>query len=438
MQQKIEQDKEQGTFVTLLQSVQWLVFMISGIIAVPIVVGAAFDMSAVEIASFMQRMFFITGVATLLQLWFGHRLPLIEGSAGMWWALFILLAAMTPAGEKGVVLQQLEMGLIVAGLLLMVLSLLPLMQRIRELFTPLVTGVYLILLVLQLCGAFFKGMLGVSMTGHLDFRVAGISLLVIVLVLFVSSRGKGLLRSMGPLIGLATGWIMFALLGLTEPSVAAEASAGWFALPELFAWGMPLWDFGVVLTSLLTALILISNIVASILVISKTLDQETDASTYRRGLFGNGLNSVFSGGLSVVGLVPLSVSAGFIMTTGIRAKLPFIIGAVLVAISGLLPFVGQFFAMLPAEVAYAATFVPFAQMLGFGIRDLISLEPSNRNLLVIGITLMVGVGVMFLPPDALLTLPPWARNVFANGLLIGLLLCLLLEHVVYREKKTIE
>jgi len=434
VQEQLGQDKEQGMFVTLLHSVQWLVFMISGVIAVPIVVGNAFDLSTVEIASFMQRMLFITGVATLLQLWVGHRLPLIEGSAGMWWALFILLATMAPAGEKGILLQQLEMGLIVAGGLMIVLSFLPIMQRIRELFTPLVTGVYLILLVLQLCGAFLKGMFGVSMTGHIDFRVAGISLLVVVLVLFISARGKGLVRSMGPLIGLATGWILFELLGLTEPSVVEETTSGWFLLPELFAWGMPVWDFGVVLASLLTASVLISNIVASILVISKTLEQETDASTYRRGLLGNGLSSVLSGGLSVVGLVPMSVSAGFIMTTGIRAKLPFLIGAVLVALSGLLPFVGQFFAMLPAEVAYAATFVPFAQMLGFGVRDLISLEPSNRNLLVIGISLMVGVGVMFLPPDALLTLPAWARNVFANGLLIGLILCLILEHVVYRKR----
>jgi xanthine/uracil permease len=408
--------------------------MISGIIAVPIVVGAAFDLSTAEISSFMQRMFFITGVATLLQLFWGHRLPLIEGSAGMWWALFTLMAAMAPAGDKGIVLQQLEMGLIAAGVMLIVVSLLPIMHRIRELFTPLVTGVYLCLLVLQLCGAFFKGMLGVSMTGHVDFRVAGVSLVAIVLVLLVSNKGKGLFRSMGPLVGITMGWGLFALLGLTEPRVPSDEAAGWFSLPELFAWGAPVWDFGVVLTALVTGAILISNVVASILVLSKTVDQEADTSTLRRGLLGNGVNSILSGGLSVVGLVPLSVSAGFIMTTGIRARLPFIIGAILVAISGLLPFVGQFFAMLPSEVAYAATFIPFAQMFGFGVRDLMGIEPSNRNLLIIGMTFMVGVGVMFLPPDALITLPPWARNLFANGLLVGLIVCLLLEHVVFRKR----
>ena len=352
----------------------------------------------------------------------------------MWWALFILLAAMAPTGDKGIILQQLEMGLIAAGVMLVIVSFLPIMERIRDLFTPLVTGVYLVLLVLQLCGAFFKGMLGVTMTGHVDFRVAGVSLSVIVLVLLVSGRGKGLFRSMGPLIGIATGWALFALLGMTEPRIPGDETAGWFVLPELFAWGAPIWDFGVVLTSLLTGAILISNVVASILVISRTLDREADASTYRLGLRGNGVNTILSGGLSVVGLVPLSVSAGFIMTTGIRARLPFIIGAVLIAISGLLPFVGQFFAMLPAEVAYAATFIPFAQMLSFGVRDLMGVEPSNRNLLIIGMTMMVGVGVMFLPPDALSSLAPWARNLFANGLLVGLILCLLLEHVIFKEK----
>ena len=44
----IETQPRPITLVTVLQSVQWLVFMISGIIAVPIVVGAAFDLSTAE------------------------------------------------------------------------------------------------------------------------------------------------------------------------------------------------------------------------------------------------------------------------------------------------------------------------------------------------------------------------------------------------------
>lgn len=421
-----------------LQSVQWMVFLLASIIAVPIVVGAAFDLSAAEISTFIQRMLLVSGVATLLQVLFGHRLPLLEGAAGMWWALFLTMAAMAAGGDKGAVLQQLEMGLIAAGILLCVVSLMPFMARIRDLFTPLVTGVYLVLLVVSLSGSFFKGMMGVSRTGHIDGTVVALCLVVILIVLFLSLKGRGLWRSMGPLFGIATGWILFAVFGFIDRGAAGSAStegmSHWFALPEPLAWGAPIWDFGVVLTSVLTGLILISNVVASILVVARTLGSEVTADTYRRGLFGNGVSALLSGLMSIVGPVPLSVSAGFIMTTGIRAKRPFVIGAILVTLSGLFPFIGDFFATLPSEVAYASMFVPFAQMMGFGIRDLMGLVPSQRNLLVIGISLMVGIGVMFLPPDAFQSLAPWLRNLLANGLLIGLIMCLLLEHVVFRDK----
>jgi xanthine/uracil permease len=61
--------------------------------------------------------------------------------------------------------------------------------------------------------------------------------------------------------------------------------------------------------------------------------------------------------------------------------------------------------------------------------------PTPRNLLVIGLSLMVGIGMMFMPPAAFESTAPWLRNIMANGLLVGLILCLLLEHVVFKEKK---
>ncbi|PWK15819.1 purine/pyrimidine permease [Tumebacillus permanentifrigoris] len=430
--QALREPAPRGTMLWL-QSVQWMVFLLANTIAAPIVVGAAFDLPAGDVSSLVQRILLVSGGMTLLQVLVGHRLPLIEGAAGMWWALFLTLAAVATGGDKGAVLRQLEMGMIIAGVVLVLLSLLPLMGRLRDLFTPLVTGVYLILLVVSLSGSFFKGMLGITRTGGIDGTVVLMSLGVILIVLMLSLKGRGLWRSMGPLIGIVIGWALFAAFGYLDREATGEATH-WFALPQLFAWGTPIWDTGIVLTSVLTGVILISNVVASILVVARTLGQEISSDTYRRGLRGNGIGSVLSGMFATIGPVPLSVSAGFISTTGIRSKRPFLIGATMVALSGLFPIIGDFFATLPSEVAYAALFVPFAQMMGFGIRDLMSLEPSPRNLQVIGFSLMVGIGVMFLPPSAIATLDPWLRNLVANGILVGLLLCLFLEHVVFRER----
>lgn len=414
-----------------IQSIQWAVFMLTNIVAVPVVVGGAFEMTPAEISTFMLRMLFITGAATLVQLFLGHRMPIVEGGAGMWWALFILLGTMTAAPERGHLLQQLEMGLIISGIFLAVLSYLPIITKIRNLFTPIVTGVYLILLVCQMSGSFFKSMLGITATGRLDGRISVICFVEVLLILIISLRAKGVWKSMGPLIGIIFGWLLFRFFGLMETTVYVPAHS--FGLPKLLSWGMPSFDFGIALTSVITAVVLISNVIASILVIGISLEKEIHPVEYQKGIFGNGINLLLSGLFSVVGVVPLSVSGGFISTTGIKEKRPLIIGAVIILAAGFFPYIGEFFSTLPLEVAYASLFIPFSQMLGFGVRDLMGRQPTSRNLLVIGLSLMVGIGMMFMPAESFASVVPWLRNIISNGLLMGLILCLLLEHVVFPE-----
>ncbi|MBL4951484.1 purine/pyrimidine permease [Neobacillus sp. YIM B02564] len=430
-----ELNKKESGWLSGIQGIQWAVFMLTNIIAVPVVVGAAFQMSPAEISTFMERMLFVSGAATLVQIYFGHRLPVVEGAAGMWWAIFILLGTMSAPGNRGLLLQQLEMGLMIAGIFLGVLGLLPVVEKVRNLFTPIVTGVYLILLVSQLSGSFFQSILGITATGHLDGKITLICLIEIIIILIISLKFEGILKSMGPLIGIVVGWLLFHFFGLIHQGNVYEPS-GWFKLPQLLAWGTPEFDVGIVLTSIITSVVLISNVIASILVVGIALEKQVQPKQYQKGIFGNGLNLIVSGLFSVVGVVPLSVSAGFIGTTGIKKMRPIIVGAVLIMAAGFFPYIGGFLATLPLEVAYASLFIPFSQMMGFGIRDLMSIGPTTRNLLVIGLSLMVGIGMMFLPAEAFASVAPWLRNIVSNGLLVGLILCLLLEHVIFPSKKS--
>jgi xanthine/uracil permease len=428
----ISQNK--NSLLTGIQGIQWAVFILTNVIAVPVVVGAAFHMLPADISTFMQRMLLVTGAATLVQVYIGHRLPVVEGAAGMWWAIFILLGTLSAPAKHGLVLQQLEFGLIIAGIFLAVISFLPIIEKIRNLFTPIVTGVYLILLVSQMSGSFFKSMLGITETNHLDGKIAGICLVEVTIILVISLKAKGIWKSMGPLVGIVVGWVLFHLLGLIHTGKVYQPS-GWFSIPQVFSWGQPHFDIGIVLTSVITSVVLISNVIASILVVGMALEREVHSRQYQKGILGNGIGLFVSGVFSVVGVVPLSVSAGFISTTGIKERRPLVMGAILIILAGFFPYISEFFSTLPLEVAYASLFIPFSQMLGFGIRDLMGKEPTSRNLLVIGLSLMAGIGMMFMPPTAFESVVPWLRNIVANGLLIGLILCLVLEHIIFRERK---
>src|SRR5687768_11730246 len=78
-----------------LRSLQWFIFLIANGLAVPIVIGQLYHLSPLEIAEFIQRTFFVIGISTFLQVAFGHRLPLIDGPAGIWLGIFVVMGQMT-------------------------------------------------------------------------------------------------------------------------------------------------------------------------------------------------------------------------------------------------------------------------------------------------------------------------------------------------------
>src|SRR5699024_7511853 len=149
---------------TALETVQWFVFLLAGIVALPIVIGALFGMNFAEVSGLMQRSFFIVGIASLLQGLFGHRLPIVEGPAGIWISIFAIMAStsMQNGMSSGETLQQLEAMMIVTGIFLFLLGAFKITGRIVHIFTPLVTGTFFLLLTVQLSGTFLQGMLGIN------------------------------------------------------------------------------------------------------------------------------------------------------------------------------------------------------------------------------------------------------------------------------------
>ena len=419
---------------TMVYSIQWLLFVLANSAVVPIVVGNALGLDRAGIASLAQNTFFFQALASLLQVIFGHRLPIIEGPAGMWWGIFITLAAMAPGLGKplDVLRTDLEMGVLVTGLVLVVLGFSGLIGRALKLFTPAVTGSVLILLGLQLSGTFARGMLGISTHGYVDLKSSIVSLIVVTLVVFISLKGRGFLKSIAVLISAAVGWGVAALLGVTAEVQWTHLAI--VALPELFAWGPPTFDPGVVLTSVLTGLLVLSNLVASILAMERVLGVELPRKTYDRGVAFTGFSDVLAGIGATVGFVPYSAGAGMVSITGVAARLPFIIFAVILMILGLLPPVAAFLASIPQPVGYSVLLASFCQMVGFGLKDYARLKLSDRDCFVIGLPLLLGTGIMFLPVEVFEGVPAMARYILGNGFIAGMLLCMLLEHILLPKK----
>ena len=103
-------------------------------------------------------------------------------------------------------------------------------------------------------------------------------------------------------------------------------------------------------------------------------------------------------------------------------------------ILGVLAPVGALFASMPIAVGYAALLIVFALIFGQGIKEFRKLNFTNRESYIIGISLLVGIGIMFLPSSAFSVLPGVIGYILSNGLIVGTILVRLLEHVLIRKK----
>src|SRR5690606_1303159 len=136
---------------TTLETIQWFIFLLASSVALPIVIGAMYEMSFMEISGLMQRTFFVVGIACFIQGLIGHRMPIVDGPAGIWISIFAIYAITTveDGGSLGETLRVLETAMILTGLFLVLIGVFRLSQKIIKLFTPLVTGSFLFLLTLQ-------------------------------------------------------------------------------------------------------------------------------------------------------------------------------------------------------------------------------------------------------------------------------------------------
>ncbi|MDC3424442.1 purine/pyrimidine permease [Aquibacillus sp. 3ASR75-11] len=426
---------KRNSSTTIFETAQWFIFILASSVAIPIVIGSMFGFNISEIAGLMQRTIFVVGLTSFLQGWLGHRLPIVEGPAGLWISIFAVMAAAgaQQGADSMLTLRTLESTMLFTGLFLVLFGLLKIANRLMRLFTPLVTGSFLFLLTVQLSGTFLKGMLGIQQQVEaIHLTEAVLAFVTFFLVLGLSTFGRGWLSSYAVLLGIVIGWVSYVLfVGSTE-----RAAAPLFAPPQWLDWGAPILDVRMIPIAFLTAVILLSNVVASILAINQSTKGKPTYTNdqINRGSAFLGVTHGLSGMFSAVANVPLASTSGFINLTGQKRKAPFMYASILYMSVAFFPQIVGWISTIPGPIANGALLATFVQLMGLGLSNIMSEELDNRRLTIIGISYLIGIGTMFLPAEAFVSFPPFARNLASNGLLIGTILVILLEQFWKQDK----
>lgn len=421
-----------GGAKTWIYAFQFLTFAVANAAVIPVIVGLALGLHGAEIASLVQRTFFVSSIASLLQALWGHRYPIFEGPAGMWYSVFIVLGSLAPAMGKplAVLRTDLEFGLLVAGVITMIIGATGLMAKITKLFSPVVNGVFLTVMALQLSTSIVQGMLGITSEKALSLKAIVVATLTVVTTVYFALGKKSFLNTISILLGTMVGWAVARIIGL-QPLETFHV-AGVITFPSLLAWGAPTYDFGITLTCILAGLIVLSNLVASLLSMGELTGCPADARRLNRGALFTGVSDLLAGTASVVGFIPYASSIGLVSVSRVAARIPFMVGSLVLALLSLFPLIGYTFASIPPAVGYSVLLVTFSQIVVMAMKNFAQTGYDPRSNFIFGISVMLGVGLMSVPQTYLSGLPVWSRYLLSNGLIVATVLSLVLENLVLR------
>lgn len=420
-----------SNWTTTFASVQWLFFIFANIVVVPISIGLAFDLEAYQIATILRSALIVTGIACVLQGVVGHRFPLMEGPSGVMWGLFLNLAL--SASSLGLSSQEIgggiATGMLLAGAVTVLLSVFNLISYIHKVLSPMVMSVYLFLLTFQLTFIFFNGMLMINDDGTLNGPITLFSLAVALLVALLKIKGTKNLSNFSTLIGIVVGWLIYALIFPTEKTMSGDMATAF----SLFPLGKPNLQYGIIAITFIGCLINLSNTVASIRAAENLLGEKASITQHRRSYLLTGLYAIPASLFGLVTFAPFASSIGFLESTQIFERRPFIIGGVLISILGIIPSLGLMLATLPITVGNAVLFVAYLQLLGTSFKSLNGYTFNSVTIHRIAVPILVGVSIMTLDPDMFSRVPILLQPIVSNGFVMGVLISIVME-AVFRWK----
>jgi xanthine/uracil permease len=411
---------------TSIYGLQWALLMFPALVIIASIAAEVLHLSMEERVSFFQKILLLSGGFTFLQTVAGHRYPLQEGPATALLLTFVVLAPQGLAAIQG--------GFLCGGLVLLAVGFFRWMRRLGGYFTPNVVGVILMLIAFTLVPFLVPRLIGVTPEHPRGEAGAfGAALALILLIAMLANRLGGFLRSTALILGIVIGSIGFWLSGRIDLQPVREAP--WLALPGDLWMGMPRFSVPAVVSSALAYLAVAVNSLGSIHGVGGVVGAEGIAGRVDRGLAVTGLAGVAASVLGVVGTVSYSTSPGVILVTRVASRYAQAMCGLVLLVAAFVPRLSALLAAVPPTVVGAALCVALGSQVGAGITAITADGRSlvARDYLVVGLPVMVGTLVAVIPRAFFAQFPVWIGTILGNGLVLGIILVLLLEHLLMRK-----
>ena len=379
-------------------------------------------------ATLVQNCMVIAGIGTLVQLYpiwrVGSRLPIVMGISFTFLSLAIAIASTQGMGT-------LVGAVIVGGLVEGLLGLFP--RYWTRLISPEVAATVVTAIgfsLLPIGANSFAGGQGAADFGSLHNWIVGSVTLFTCLITMVLA--KGFLRALSVLVGLIVGYVLALVMGMVDFSALQQVEV--VALPKLLPF-TPEFSLDAILAIVCVYLVSATETIGDTSALcSGALGRDVTRSEMGGSIACDGFVSSVAGLFGCTPITSFSQNVGLAAISKVVNRFAIATGAMLMIVSGLVPAVGVVLTSIPQAVLGGCTIMMFGSILFAGFGMVAKCGFSNRNLIIVSMSLSVGLG--FTQATEMFSIfPQIIRTVFAgNCVAVVFVLAVILNLVLPKEK----
>ncbi|RKW70563.1 purine permease [Galactobacter caseinivorans] len=419
---------------TLAFGLQHVLTMYGGIIAPPLIIGQAAGLSTDEIGLLVACCLFIGGLATILQSWgipfFGSKLPLVQGTSFASVSTMGAIVSGAPDHVHG--LQSVFGSVIVAALIGLLIA--PFFAKVIRFFPPVVTGVVITMIGVSLTPVAANWAMGgnAKAENYGSLQNIGLAALVFALTIVFSKLGNAAISRLSILLAMVVGTLIAIPLGMADFSKVGVGHI--FAFPQPLAFGMPIFEFGAILSMTIVVIVILTETTADILAVGEITGAKVDSKRIANGLRADMVSTLVAPFFNTFTQSAFAQNVGLVAITGVKSRFVVTAGGFILVVLGLLPVLGRVIAAVPTPVLGGAGIVLFGTVAASGIRTLSKVNyDGGYNLIIVGASVAFG-GIPIVAPTFYDHFPTWVSTILHSGISSAAIMAVLLN-IVFNEIK---
>lgn len=370
---------------------------------------------------FSQKLFAVTGIAGLLQIVWGHRLPIVVGPAAV--LLVGVMASLAASAEVSAIYSSIAIG----GVLITLLTIGGLMRYVQRIFTPRIVVVILMLIATTLAPT-IKNLVFPAHASHNEHLFGLLFAVVGVVLMVVANRNlKGVAKSLVIPMALVVGSIAyFAIFDAPQHVSSAASWRGLLIDGFVFDWSL-------VVAFVICYIALAINDIGSIESLGGMLGIKDMDKRMKRGVRITGIMNIVAGSMGVLGPVNYSMSPGVIASTGCASRYALIPATLLLVACALFPDVIWVLTAIPSPVIGVILLFLMGTQLAASFEMMQSTRSAATfaDALTLGLPIMVALLFQLMPKGVA---PDVIQPLVGNGFAMGVIVVMIMEHVINRSK----